>query len=78
MTPPRFPVGPDAAHALAYAVAILRALADASGNTGAAAEALGMSRRTLDDHIARLGLRELQSALWSRADRQPRRVRQPI
>ena len=77
MTPPRFPVGPDAAHALAYAVAILRALADASGNTGAAAEALGMSRRTLDDHIARLGLRELQSALWSRSDRQPRRVRQP-
>lgn len=77
MTPPRFPLGPDAAHALAYAVAILAALADANGNTERAAEALGMSRRTLDDHIRRLGLRELQSALWSRSDRQPKRREQP-
>jgi DNA-binding NtrC family response regulator len=73
MTPPRFPLDAGQALALDYAVAILRALADANGNTGAAAETLGMSRRTLDDHIARLGLRELQSALWSRSVRQPTR-----
>ncbi len=77
MTPPRFPLDPGQALAMAYAVGILRALADANGNTGAAAEALGMSRRTLDDHIARLGIRELQSALWSRSDRQPKRQGQP-
>lgn len=72
---------PAQAHAVAYAVAILRVLADATdeegrptpGNTARAAAALGMSRRTLDDHIARLGLRELQSRLWDRSVRQPRR-----
>ena len=73
MTPPRFPLGPDAAHAVAYALAILRALHEASGNHERAAEALGMSRRTMDDHIARLGLTELQSALWPRSVRQPQR-----
>jgi hypothetical protein len=85
MTPPRFPLDPGQAHALAYAVNILRALAEATdqdgnptpGNTERAAVALGMSRRTLDDHIARLGLRELQSALWSRSVRQPKRRGQP-
>lgn len=77
MTPPRFPLDDGQVFAVAYAVSILRALADASGNTGAAAEALGVSRRTLDDHIARLKLRDLQSALWSRSDRQPKRDRQP-
>jgi DNA-binding NtrC family response regulator len=77
MTPPRFPLDPGQALAVAYAVGILRALADANGNTGAAAEALGMSRRTLDDHISRLGLRDLQSALWSRSDRQPKKREQP-
>ena len=77
MTPPRFPLDPGQALVLAYAVRILRALADANGNTGAAAEVLGMSRRTLDDHIARLGLRELQSALWSRSIRQPKKRSQP-
>ena len=85
MTPPRFPLDPGQALALAYAVAILQALADATaesgdptpGNTERAAVALGMSRRTLDDHIARLGLRELQSALWSRSARQPCKGRQP-
>ncbi len=77
MTPPRFPLDPGQALAVAYAVGILQALATANGNTGAAAEALGMSRRTLDDHIARLGLRDLQSALWSRSARQPKRRGQP-
>lgn len=85
MTPPRFPLDPSQAHALAYAASILRALAEATdedgnptpGNTERAAVALGMSRRTLDDHIARLGLRELQSALWNRSVRQPKRRGQP-
>lgn len=85
LSPPRLPLDPGQAHAVAYAVAILRALAEATdeageptpGNTERAAVALGMSRRTLDDHIARLGLRELQSALWSRSVRQPRRRGQP-
>ena len=76
MTPPRFPLGPDAAHALAYAVEILAALAAVNGNTSEAAEALGMSRRTLNDHVSRLGLRDLQSAIWSRSDRQPRKREQ--
>lgn len=75
--PPAWPLSPGQAAAVAYSVAILKALAASSGNTGAAAEALGMSRRTLDDHIVRLGLRELQSALWPRSARQPRRQGQP-
>ena len=73
MSRPRIPLDAGQAHAAAYVVEILSALAAASGSTGAAAAALGMSRRTLDDHIARLGVRELQSALWSRSERQPRR-----
>lgn len=86
MTPPRFPLDHAQAHAVAYAVAILRALADARdeqgnpvpGNRERAATALGMSPRTMSDHIARLGLDELcrsdgQSALWPRAVRQPKR-----
>lgn len=73
MSRPRVPLDPGQAHAVAYVVEILSALAAASGSTDAAAKALGMSRRTLDDHIARLGLRDLQSALWSRSDRQPKR-----
>jgi DNA-binding NtrC family response regulator len=73
VTPPRFPLGPSEALAVAYAVGILRALADASGNHQQAAEALGVSRRTMDDHIARLGMSDLQSALWPRSVRQPKR-----
>lgn len=69
MTPPRWPLGPDSAHAVAYAVAILQALHDASGNHEKAAEALGMSKRTMDDHIARLGMTELQRAIWPRSVR---------
>jgi hypothetical protein len=87
VTPPRFPLDPAQAHAVAYAVSLLRALADARdesdnptpGNRERAAATLGMSVRTLSDHIARLGLDELcrsdgESALWPRAGRQPRRV----
>lgn len=73
MTPPRFPLGPSETLAVAYAVAILRALADASGNHERAAEALGMSKRTMDDHIARLGMTELQRAIWPRSGRQPKK-----
>lgn len=69
----RFPLSPDESAAVAYAVRLLSALSAANGNTDAAAEALGMSRRTLDDHIRRLGMRDLQSAIWSRSDRQPRK-----
>lgn len=69
----RLPLSPDEAAAVAYAVKILLALSAVNGNTEAASETLGMSRRTLDDHIRRLGLRELQSALWSRSARQPRK-----
>ena len=72
----RFPLSPDESAAVAYAVRLLSALSAANGNTGAAAEALGMSRRTLDDHIQRLGMRDLQSAIWSRSDRQPRKAPQ--
>lgn len=77
MTPPRFPLGPDAAHAMAYAVAILQALSDARGNHERAAEALGMSKRTMDDHIARLGMTDLQRAIWPRSGRQPKKGDQP-
>lgn len=73
----RFPLSPDETAAVAYAVRLLSALSAANGSTEGAAKALGMSRRTLDDHIARLGLRDLQSALWSRSDRQPRKKLQP-
>lgn len=70
----RFPLTPDEAAVVAYAVRILDALSASNGSTEAAARALDMSRRTLDDHIRRLGLRDLQSALWSRSVRQPRRA----
>lgn len=73
----RFPLSPDEAAAVAYAVRVLSALSAANGSTEGAAQALGMSRRTLDDHILRLGMRNLQSALWSRSDRQPRKKPQP-
>lgn len=73
MSAPRFPLDAGQAHAVSYAVAILRALHEARGNHERAAEARGMSRRTMDDHIARLGLTELQSALWPRSVRQPQR-----
>lgn len=71
----KFPLSTGETAAVAYAVRILTALTAANGNTVAAAAALEMSRRTLDDHIARLGMRELQTELWSRSDRQPRRSR---
>jgi len=77
VTPPRFPLGPDAVHAVAYAESILRALHDAGGNHGRAAEALGVSRRTMDNHIARLGLTQLQSVLWPWSVRQPKRSPRP-
>jgi hypothetical protein len=70
---------------LAYAVRILRALEGATdedgkrvpGNRRRAAAVLGISARTLDEHIESLGLRELcradgQSALWPLSRRQPR------
>ncbi len=91
MTPPRMPPPPDADTVyLRYAVAILRALADATGENGEpvpgnrrrAALALGLSDRTLDEHIKALGLDVLarsdgQSALWPRSARQPPRGKQP-
>lgn len=91
MTPPRMPPPPDADTAyLRYAVSILRALADATdengepvpGNRRRAALALGIGARTLDEHIAALGLGPLansdgQSALWKRSTRQPKRGSQP-
>jgi hypothetical protein len=88
MTPPRMPPPPDAdTQYLRYAVAILRALADARdqngvptpGNRRHAAAALGISVRALSEHIDALGLRELcradgQSALWPLSSRQPRQL----
>jgi DNA-binding NtrC family response regulator len=73
MTPPRLPLAPDQAAAVAYVVRLALALERASGNVTRAAVALAMPRRTLDDHITRLGLAELRAA-YSRADRQPRRA----
>lgn len=70
----RFPLSADENAAVAYAVRILSALSAANGNHEAAAEALKMSRRTLDDHIVRLGMRDLVSALWDRSARQPRKA----
>jgi len=64
-------LSPDETAAVAYAVRILSALSAANGNHDAAAKTLEMSRRTLDDHIVRLGMRDLVSALWDRSSRQP-------
>lgn len=69
----RLPLTPDEAAAVAYAVRLLSALAASNGSTEAAATALGMSRRTLDDHVAKLGLRDFQTRLWSRSERQSKR-----
>lgn len=89
--PPRMPPPPDADTVyLRYGIAILRALADATdesgepvpGNRRRAALALGIGARTLDEHIKALGLDVLassngQSALWPRSARQPKRGEQP-
>ena len=90
MTPPRMPPSDDGKVYLAYAAAILRALAEARdargepvpGNRTRAAEALGIAPRTLDRHIEQLGLADLcgsegQSAIWPRSARQPKRDPQP-
>ena len=63
----------DNAYAAADVAAVLAALAKTSGNVGAAADLLGIPRRTLDRRIVTLGLREHLSATYPRAGRQPRR-----
>lgn len=69
----RFPLSPDEAAAAAYVVKIVDALTSARGNTETAAAQMKMKRRTLDHHIARLGLRSFQTYLWSRSERQATR-----
>ena len=59
--------------AAADVAAVLAALAKTSGNVGAAADLLGIPRRTLDRRIVTLGLREHLSATYPRAGRQPRK-----
>lgn len=75
--PPAWPLTPGQQLLLAYVARLLGALALHGGNKLRAAEELGMPVRRLNDHLSRLGLQELQSAIWSRSDRQPKREEQP-
>ena len=82
MTPPRMPPGDEGRAYLAYAAAILRALAVEGGARERAAVRLGIPVRTLSRHIDQLGLADLcasegESAIWPRSGRQPPRDRQP-
>lgn len=82
MTPPRMPPSDEGKAYLAYAAAILGALAAEGGARERAAVRLGIPVRTLSRHIDQLGLGELcasegESAIWPRSGRQPRRGQQP-
>lgn len=82
MTPPRMPPSDDGRAYLAYAVAILSALAAEGGARERAAGRLGIPVRTLSRHIDQLGLGPLcasegESAIWPRSARQPKRDPQP-
>lgn len=59
--------------AAADTAAILAALRRTNGNVGAAADLLGIPRRTLDKRIVKLGLREELSAAYPRSVRQSKR-----
>ncbi len=78
MTPPRMPPSDEGRAYLAYAAAILAALAAEGGARERAAVRLGIPVRSLNRHIDQLGLGELcasdgESAIWPRSGRQPRR-----
>jgi transcriptional regulator of acetoin/glycerol metabolism len=60
--------------AAADVAAVLAALRQTDGNVRAAAELLGIPRRTLDRRIVALGLREYVSAAYPRSARQPRKA----
>ncbi len=82
MTPPRMPPSDDGKAYLAYAAALLSALAAEGGARERAATRLGIPVRTLSRHIDQLGLGDLcasegQSAIWPRSSRQPKRDPQP-
>lgn len=82
MTPPRMPPSDEARTYLAYAAAILAALAAEGGARERAAARLGIPVRTLSRHIDQLGLGALcasegESAIWPRSVRQPKRDPQP-
>jgi hypothetical protein len=67
---------------LAYAAAILAALAAEGGARERAAARLGIPVRTLSRHIDQLGLAALcasdgESAIWPRSVRQPKKGEQP-
>lgn len=74
---PAWPLTPGQLLVIAYVARLFGALATHGGNKQRAAEELGMPVRRLNDHLSRLGLQELQSAIWSRSDRQPKREEQP-
>lgn len=69
------PLTPEAASAAVAAdmARIVAALSAASGNVGAAADALGINRRTLDRRINGYGLRDWLSDTYPWSVRQPKR-----
>lgn len=69
------PLGPTlrGARERAEVTTILGALARTRGNARAAAELLGVQRRTLDRRIVALGLREQITSAYPRSSRQPRK-----
>lgn len=71
MTPPRFPLDPASAHAVAYLLYLLDALHERNGNRRATASALGVPLRTLHRHLEVLGADPYLSAAHPLADRQP-------
>lgn len=71
MTPPRFPLDPGSAHAVAYLLHLLTALYGQRGNRRATAAALGIPLRTFHRHLEALGANPYLSAAHPLADRQP-------
>jgi hypothetical protein len=67
---PAWPLTPGQELLARYVARLLGELVAQGGHKVRAAEALGMPVRRLDDHLARLGLQEVQAAIWSRAERQ--------
>jgi len=70
VTPPKFPLDPASAHAVAYLLYLLDALRERNGNRRATAGALGIPLRTFHRHLEALGADAYLSAAHPLANRQ--------
>jgi len=71
VTPPKFPLDPGSAHAVAYLLHLLDALRERNGNRRKTAEELGIPLRTFHRHLGALGADDYLCASYPLGDRQP-------